>query len=117
MADDNTESVNQTTNKRKAPHSAWKPGQSGNPNGRPPAGWTWAELLREAGEEIEPKTGKQFKQLVTKRIWLECMNGNVGAIKELFNRMEGLPKQNMDLNINEFQKFIMDKDDETDESA
>ena len=23
-----------TTNKRKPPHSAWKPGQSGNPNGR-----------------------------------------------------------------------------------
>lgn len=81
-----------------------------NREGRPPAGWSWAELLRDMGEEIEPKTGKQFKQLVTKRIWLECVNGNVGAIKELFNRMEGMPKQNMDLNVNEKPKFVMSDD-------
>jgi len=76
----------------------WLPGQSANPQGRPPLNWSWAELLREVGEEIEPKSGKQFKSLVSKRLWIECVNGNVGAIKELFNRMEGMPKQSFTMN-------------------
>lgn len=74
-------------------------GKSGNPNGRPPAGFSWAETLREVGEEIEPTTGKKYRELVSRRIWLECVNGNVGAIKELFNRMEGLPRAVSDVNL------------------
>lgn len=73
------------------------PFKKGDPNinrkGRPPTGNAWAELLRAVGEEKEPKTGKKFKELVSKRLWIECVNGNIGAIRELFNRMEGLPKQ------------------------
>jgi len=68
-----------------------------NRNGRPPKSWSWAELLEDVGEEIEEKTGKKFKHLVSKRLWFECINGNVGAIKELFNRMEGMPKQSTDI--------------------
>lgn len=74
-------------------------GQSGNPNGRPPLGFSWAETLRAAGEEIEPKSGKKYRELVSKRIWVECVNGNIGAIKELFNRMEGLPRAVSDVNL------------------
>jgi hypothetical protein len=33
--------------KRKAPKSAWKPGQSGNPKGRPKDGQSWREVLTE----------------------------------------------------------------------
>ena len=28
----------------------WKPGQSGNPNGRPKKGQSWAEIIRELGD-------------------------------------------------------------------
>jgi hypothetical protein len=69
----------------------------GDPNinrkGRPVTGNAWTDLLRAVGEEIEPKTGKPFKELVSKRLWIECVNGNVYAMRELFNRMDGMPKQ------------------------
>lgn len=66
-------------------------GVSGNPGGRPKKDWTWSGLLEKVGEEIEPKTGKPFKELVSKRLWIDAINGNLGAIKEIFNRTEGLP--------------------------
>ena len=66
-------------------------GQSGNPGGRPKKEWTWAGLLEQVGEEIEPKSGKKLKDLVSKRLWVLAINGNIHAIKELFNRMDGLP--------------------------
>lgn len=75
----------------------FKPGQSGNPGGRPKKSWTWSGLLDEVGEEIEPKSGKKFKELVSKRLWISCVNGNIPAIKELMNRMEGMPKQQTEL--------------------
>lgn len=45
----------------------------------------------------EEKTGRKFRELVSKRLWVECANGNIVAIKELMNRMDGMPKQSMDL--------------------
>ena len=68
-------------------------GVSGNPGGRPKKDWTWSQMLEKIGEETEIKSGKKFKELVSRRLWVECVNGNITAIKELFNRMEGLPMQ------------------------
>lgn len=36
-----------STTKRKLPKNAWKPGQSGNPNGRPKKGFAISELARD----------------------------------------------------------------------
>jgi len=72
-------------------------GVSGNPGGRPKKDWTWGQMLETIGEETELKSGKKFKELVSRRLWVECVNGNITAIKELFNRMEGLPMQFTDV--------------------
>jgi hypothetical protein len=40
-------SEKQTENRRKPPHSAWKPGQTGNPKGRPKLGNSIAECVRD----------------------------------------------------------------------
>lgn len=77
----------------------WKKGQSGNPSGRPKREWTWSGLLEQVANEIETNTGKQFKELVTKRLFIAAVNGDVHAMKEIFNRMEGLPRQGVDLDI------------------
>lgn len=71
----------------------FKPGQSGNPGGRPKKEWTWAGLLEAVGEETEIKSGQKFKDLVSKRMWVDAVNGSLGAQKEIMNRMEGMPKQ------------------------
>ena len=39
--------------KRKAPRTAWKPGQSGNPAGAPKRGQSWKEIVREVGDMTE----------------------------------------------------------------
>lgn len=59
--------------KRKAPPKAWKPGQSGNPNGRPREGESWAGIIRELSnmtademaEMVGPRNelGQQLKKL------------------------------------------------------
>ena len=72
-------------------------GQSGNPGGRPKKEWTWAGMLEKIGDKTEPKTGRKFKELVSERLWIECVNGNITAIRELFNRMEGMPKQQTEI--------------------
>jgi hypothetical protein len=64
-----------------------------NSGGRPKKDWTWAGLLEKVGEEIEPKIGKPFKELVSKRLWIDAINGNLGAIKEIFDRTEGKAPQ------------------------
>ena len=75
-----------------------KTGADANPKGRPKKDWTWAGLLEKVGEEIEPKSGKKFKELVSKRLWIDAINGNLGAIKEILNRMDGLPVATTNLN-------------------
>jgi len=74
------------------PPNQFKPGQSGNPKGAPKKSWTWAGLLEKVAEETEEKSGKQFKDLVSRRLWVDAVNGSLGAQKEIMNRMEGLPK-------------------------
>ena len=68
-----------------------------NRKGRPPKGWAWSEILEDVGEQVEEKSGKKFKELVSEKLWKECINGNILAIKELFNRMEGMPKQQTEI--------------------
>jgi len=104
--------------KRKVPHSAWKPGVSGNPAGRPKDGESWAgviskvanmttdEILAFVGETS--KLGRmiarlsknvQVKYVVTARVMAELMtNPSAGLWNGLMDRMDGkvaLPIKNM----------------------
>ncbi len=71
-----------------------------NKEGRPPRGWSWKDVLEEIAEEMAPVEidGKSltFRQAVGNRLWLEAVNGNIAAIKELFTRMDGLPRIEID---------------------
>jgi len=76
-------------------------GVSGNPAGRPPNGWTWRELLLEAAEEIEkdPVTGEEVtvKKLVARKLVSKAKEGDVPAIREFGDRIDGKPKQGVEL--------------------
>lgn len=75
----------------------------GNKNGRPPREWTWKGLLEEAAEEvIELKNNEgvvvsqgKLREVVTKRVWNMAANGDMTAIKEIMNRMDGMPAQTL----------------------
>ena len=50
-------------------------------------------LLEQIGEEIEPKSGKQFKELIARRTWVDALNGDQRAIEFIFDRIEGKAEQ------------------------
>jgi len=103
--------------KRKAPKSAWKPGQSGNPNGRPKDGASWASIIKTVGDmyptdillfvgtendlgrmlkDLPPNV--QMKYLVTARIFSALMfEPTSGLWKELMERVEGKVQDRLDL--------------------
>lgn len=67
------------------PHQ-FKPGQSGNPGGRP-KGLSAAYKLRL--DEVEPKTGKTYAELIAIAVTAEAMKGKIEAAKELRQATEG----------------------------
>lgn len=63
-----------------------------NRNGRPPAEWTMSSLYKEAGEEAD-ETGVPRKKIVAQKLWTLAQRGDVVAIKELNNRIDGQSPQ------------------------
>ncbi len=76
--------------------ASFKPGQSGNPNGRPKRAWTWASLMESAAEEASV-TGETQKEVVIKKIFELASKGDMVAAKEILNRMDGMPTQQTDI--------------------
>lgn len=76
------------------------PGTVLNPNGRPPKAWTMSGLIEEALEEVEQQSGKSFKHLVAKRLAHMAVKGDIQAIKEINDRIDGKPKQHTDITTN-----------------
>lgn len=74
----------------------FKPGQSGNPGGRPKTR-VMSEMLCSIGNEVEPKSGKTFFQLAAEELVRSAYNGDVGAFKEIADRVEGRTTQSVEL--------------------
>jgi hypothetical protein len=90
------ESVKQAPSKRKAPHSAWKPGQSGNPNGRPRKGHTIADAFRDAMDG-ELKPGVSVKMAFAETCIEHALKGDAAFARLLANYIDGMPLQAVDL--------------------
>ena len=63
----------------------WKQGQSGNPNGRPRKGNTLTEALTEHVDKDE----------LAGVLYRLALEGNVAAIKYIYDRSEGTPQQHL----------------------
>lgn len=74
-------------------------GVSGNPGGRPKKDWTWAGLyIQELKRKLKTTDGKKIdpKVAIAKRIIKMAIDGDLNAIKELSNRIDGMPQQSME---------------------
>jgi Family of unknown function (DUF5681) len=74
----------------------FKPGQSGNPTGRP-KNYALSEVLAALGEEIEAKSGKTIAQLGCEALLQKVLRGDVQAFREFADRIEGKPRQKVEL--------------------
>jgi len=71
---------------------AWAKGKSGNPNGRPPKGRTVTDALR-AFAEKEGKNKQEAKDALAEVLWKLALAGDVAAIKYIYDRLDGRPKE------------------------
>jgi hypothetical protein len=73
----------------------WKKGQSGNPDG-----WsTKAEMMRQLKEKL--KNGKTVHEMIVGKHILKALDGDMVAIKDLWDRIDGKPQQKIDMNVTE----------------
>ncbi len=104
---------------KKAYQNLSKPGKTNNPNGRPPKERTFSDTARQMlsaeamditytypskglksgniTRRVNLKSTKTFYHGMVAALVCEGLDGNVAAIRELVNRVEGLPPQSIDL--------------------
>ncbi len=81
----------------------WKPGQSGNPKGRPAGSFSLVALLKEALQDLAfdldgKKMDKTHAQLLIKKMLkLAIKDGDVRMISQILNHVDGLPMQKTEL--------------------
>lgn len=68
----------------------WKPGQSGNPNGRPKKGYSITEWFREM---LDSKP--EVKDAIGKSILKKALDGDTTAQKMVWQYMDGMPQQDV----------------------
>lgn len=79
-------------------NTEWKPGQSGNPKGRPKFSITVA--LEKRLQKLDPENKKAIKDAIAD-VWVSlALKGDLEAIKSIANRVEGTPKQAIDMTSN-----------------
>lgn len=82
------------------PVHKFKKGEVTNPSGRPKREWTWAGLIEDQLEKLGPDK-KPVKEAVAAILVTKALEGDVVAIKEVGNRIDGMPTQKTDLSIKE----------------
>lgn len=75
--------------------TSFKPGQSGNPNGRPPKGHSITETIKAMMTE-KP----EIKKALGAKILEMAMKGDITAMKTLWNYIDGMPKQGLEFDGN-----------------
>lgn len=83
-----------------APGRPFKPGESGNPNGRPKGARSFSTLFQEAIEKIANATGQEpgaFELEIIEQAVRKARNGDYRFYRDLMDRLHGQPAAKMDL--------------------
>lgn len=76
----------------------WKKGQSGNPNGRPVGSVSIVEGIKRKLLEVEPANKKTYLELFLSKLFLKAIKeGNEQLMKDMINRIDGMPQQRTDI--------------------
>jgi phage terminase large subunit-like protein len=87
-------------NREKMVAHCWKPGQSGNPKGKPKKGNSLKDLFEGYGDKIIRGTDNiTHKQALVQKMWNMALRGDAIMAKYVYDRIEG-PIKNINENIN-----------------
>lgn len=77
--------------KQRAPGRPWKPGQSGNPKGRPPKPLAMADAYNARLDSLDPVTGMRYRQLLANRTIDDAINSEIAtpAAREVRQATDG----------------------------
>jgi hypothetical protein len=78
----------------------WKPGQSGNPGGRPRTRPLTEELAQLLESEAPNSDGKSWANVIVEALLKKARKGDVRAFAVLANRIEGRPHQSLVFDVN-----------------
>ena len=87
----------------------WKPGQSGNPKGRPKKEMSITDALRRIGEEVNPQTKQTKIQILAEMIWETALKGDKIMAQMIIERLEGKPRQPIEIDKPEPITIIKDE--------
>ena len=76
--------------------TSWKPGQSGNPKGAPKKDNTLTGALREMAD----------KQALGEKLIALAMEGNVAALKYVYDRVDGMPRQHIEMSNEKDEEWL-----------
>ena len=71
----------------------WKPGESGNPNGRPLKIKTIPDILHKIGEEEGTVDGKTKLDVIMYKVFQYALEGKPWAVQFIADRTEGKAKE------------------------
>lgn len=83
----------QENSKKLATPASWKPGQSGNPNGRPKKGYSISEAVKQMFTEQPEKK----KKLIDKIYSVAAEQGDMAAARMIWAYMDGMPTQKQEV--------------------
>lgn len=91
--------------------SRWKPGQSGNPKGRPRKERSLTTILDKEGGEKDVTIGDKSyskKEILAKKLWVLALNGDLAAIKYIFDRIDGRPdlRKEVDMEVSGAEDIV-----------
>lgn len=72
-------------------------GKSGNPRGRPKDGESMTALLNEYLKGTDGNGKKERRMILIEKIYQKAKNGDRPALQYIFDRMDGKPKESVEL--------------------
>ena len=89
MSNKTVKNTKDNTGRRSGLKEPWKPGQSGNPNGRPPKDFCISDHLAAIGKEEDPITKRNKYHDLAEVIWARARSGDIQFVNIVLDRTEG----------------------------
>lgn len=91
----------QNEDKRKNMPHLFKPGESGNPNGRPKGAKNFTTKIRDALSKIAEGKDYTYEEAFVKAILKKAIiDQDTAVMKLMWNYLDGMPTQNIDMDVN-----------------